>query len=274
MLIAQITDLHIKPPGKLAYGRLETAACLERAIAALLALDPSPDLVIATGDLVDAGDPDEYARLRHLLALLALPLYVVPGNHDTRRPLHAAFAGDGYLPADGAFLHYTVEDWPVRLIGLDTLVPGEPSGALCAERLAWLADRLAEQPERPTLLFMHHPPIATGIEHMDAMGLAGAAELAELLRRHDHVERIACGHVHRSIQARFAGTVASIAPSTAHQVALDLRPAAEACFTLEPPGFHLHLWQPGVGIVTHTAHTDSFAGPYRFDGADLPVKND
>src|SRR5262249_46714211 len=147
-------------------------------------------------------------------------------------------------------------------------VPGEPAGALCAERLGWLAARLAEQPERPTLLFMHHPPIATGIEHMDAMGLAGAPALAELLRRHPPVERVACGHVHRSIPAPFAGTVASIAPSTAHQVALDLRPAAPACFTFEPPGFHLHLWQPGLGIVTHTAATDSWPGPYRFDDAD------
>jgi 3',5'-cyclic-AMP phosphodiesterase len=268
MLIAQITDLHIKPPGQLAYGRVDTAAYLERAVAALLALDPQPDVVIATGDLVDVGDPEEYGRLRQLLAPLAPPLYVVPGNHDARRPLRAAFAGEGYLPADGAFLHYTVEDWPVRLIGLDTQVAGEASGALCAERLAWLAARLAEQPERPTLLFMHHPPFATGIEHMDAMGLAGAAELAAIVRRHPQVERIACGHVHRSIQTRFAGTLASIAPSTAHQVALDLRPAAEASFTFEPPGFHLHLWQPGGGIVTYTAHTESFAGPYPFDGAD------
>jgi Icc protein len=265
MLIAQITDLHIKPAGELAYGRVETAAYLERAVGALLALDPRPDVVIATGDLVDAGSPAEYDRLRRLLAPLDIPLYVVPGNHDARRALHAAFAGEGYLPDGGDFLHYTVEDWPVRLIGLDTLVPGEPSGALCAERLGWLAARLAEQPERPTLVFMHHPPIATGIAHMDAMGLADAAALAELMRRHPQVERVACGHVHRSIQARFVGTIASVAPSTAHQVALDLRPGSEACFTLEPPGFHLHLWQPGLGIVTHTAPIDSSPGPYPFD---------
>src|SRR5262249_59114864 len=104
--------------------------------------------------------------------------------------------GDGHLPADGTFLHYTVENWPVRLIGLDTLVPGEPAGTLCAERLGWLAARLAEQPERPTLLFMHHPPIATGIEHMDAMGLAGAPAPANPPPGPPHAERVPCGPLH------------------------------------------------------------------------------
>ena len=252
MLIAQITDLHIRPAGRLAYGRVDTADYLERAVAALLALDPLPNVVLATGDLVDGGEPEEYARLRRLLAPIERPLFVVPGNHDARRPLFEAFG--------------SVEDWPARLIGLDTIIPGEPGGVLCAERLAWLEDRLGEQGDRPTLLFMHHPPIATGIGHMDTMGLADADRFAALIRRHPQVERIVCGHVHRSIQARFAGTLVTVAPSTAHQVSLTLQQAAPATFVMEPPGFHLHLWQPGAGLVTHTAFTGSFAGPYSFHG--------
>jgi len=193
MLIAQITDLHIRPGELLAYGRVDTAGCLQRAVAALLALDPLPDVVLATGDLVDGGEAEEYARLRQLLAPIERPLFVVPGNHDARRPLFEAFGKAGFLPADGRFLHYAVEDWPVRLIGLDTIIPGEPGGRLCAERLGWLDDRLAEQPERPTLLFMHHPPIRTGIGHMDTMGLADADRFAAE-RLFPAFERAGIGH--------------------------------------------------------------------------------
>jgi Icc protein len=268
MLIAQITDLHIRPGELLAYGRVDTAGYLKRAVAALLALDPLPDVVLATGDLVDGGTAEEYACLRQLLAPIDRPLYVVPGNHDARRPLFDAFGRSGSLPSEDRFLHYAVEDWPVRLIGLDTIIQGEPGGRLCEERLAWLGDRLAEQPDRPTLLFMHHPPIRTGIAHMDSMGLADADRFAALVRRHPQVERIVCGHVHRSIQARFAGTMVTVAPSTAHQVSLALQPASEASFVMEPPGFHLHLWQAGSGMVTHTAFTDLFAGPYPFHAKD------
>jgi Icc protein len=264
MLLAQITDFHIRPEGLLAYGRVDTAACLGRAIARLADLDPRPDAVVATGDLVDAGDPVEYAHLRRLLAPLALPLYVLPGNHDSRPALREAFRDHGYLPEGGEFLHYTVEDWPLRLIALDTTIPGEPGGRMCDRRLAWLEAELAEQSERPTLLMMHHPPMATGIGHMDAMGLEKPERLAAVLRRHGQVERIICGHIHRSIQASFAGKPASVAPSTAHQVMLDLTAGDEARFVLEPPGFHLHLWRPDSGIVSHNAYVDGFPGPFAF----------
>jgi len=264
MIVAQITDLHIKPVGRFANRRIDTATHLRRAVEALSALDPPADVVLATGDLVDGGDPAEYEHLRRLLAPLARPVFVVPGNHDARRPLFDAFKQGGHIAGDGRFLHYTVEDWPVRLIGLDTTVPGEPGGLLCAERLAWLGERLSEQPDRPTLLFMHHPPFRTGIAHMDAMGLADADRLAALVTRHPQVERIVCGHIHRSIQAAFAGTVASVAPSTAHQVALALDPGAPAAFVMEPPGFHIHVWQPGAAMATHTAFIGDYAGPYLF----------
>lgn len=264
MLIAQITDLHIKPPGVQAFGHVDTARFLAEAVASLNALDPEPDVVIASGDLTDLGDPAEYAHLRQLLRGLKPPLFVVPGNHDERMALRAAFADASYLPAEG-YLHYTVETWPLRLIGLDSVEAGEPRGRLCAERLAWLSDRLGEQPDRPTLIFMHHPPFATGIEHMDDMRLADGEVLAAVVARYPAVERILCGHVHRSIQARFAGTLASTAPSTAHQVSLDLRPGAAESFMMEPPGYHLHLWRPGTGVVTHTMTIGTYPGPYPFD---------
>jgi 3',5'-cyclic AMP phosphodiesterase CpdA len=264
MLIAQITDFHIKARGKRAYRVVDTAQCLRHAVAALAALEPAPDVVVATGDLTDFGRPEEYELLRELLAPLPMQVYLIPGNHDERDGLRQAFRGEGYFPAEG-FLHYTVEDEPLRLVALDTVVPGEAGGWLCAERLRWLETTLAAAPDRPTLVIMHHPPFATGIAHMDAIGLEGAEAFAAIIARHRQVERILCGHLHRSIQARIGGhAIASTAPSTAHQVALDLRPAGPSAFRMEPPGYQLHLWRPEAGVVTHTAVIGDFAGPFPF----------
>jgi len=267
MLIAQLTDLHIKPPGRMAYNRVDTASLLREAVASVLAQHPVPDVVLLTGDLTDAGRPEEYALLRALLAPLGRPVYAIPGNHDDRAAMRAGFADQGYLPQDGEFLHYVVEDHPVRLIGLDSVIPGDAAGALCAARLAWLEGALAAAPARPTIVFVHHPPFATGIAHMDRIGLAGAAPFAALIRRHAQVERVLAGHLHRSIQARWAGTIASTAPSTAHQVTLDLTPEGPASFNLEPPGYQLHLVTPSGGVVSHTVTVGRFPGPYPFRDA-------
>jgi 3',5'-cyclic-AMP phosphodiesterase len=252
MLLAQISDLHIKPRGRLAYRQVDTAACLEQAVQGLLALNPLPDAVIVTGDLVDAGLGEEYGLLREILSPLQLPLFLMPGNHDLRAPLRAAFPHMHYLGTDGP-IRFTVEEFPIRIIALDSLVEGQSDGELGPDQLAWLDQRLAEQKQRATVVAVHHPPFATGIGHMDKIGLRDAAALAVVIGRHPQVERVISGHVHRSIQTRFAGTLASIAPSVAHQVALDLRPDAPPAFCLEPAGYHLHYGAPGVGLVTHTA---------------------
>jgi len=253
MLIAQISDTHVTRPGLKVGQVIDTNGFLDRAIGALNALDPLPDLVVITGDLVDHGEAEEYDHFRVLLAPLHMPVLVIPGNHDAREPLRAAFAGNGHLPADG-FLQFVVEDSPLRIVALDTLVPGEVGGELCEERLAWLARALASAPERPTVLLMHHPPFATGIDWMDGIGLrSGGPALADIVRRNPQIQRILCGHVHRAIDCRFAGTVAGTAPSTAHQLVLDLRTGSGVGFAFEPPGYQLHRWDPSGGLVTHTA---------------------
>lgn len=269
MHLAQITDPHIRLPGQRAYGVVQTDAYLPAALAAVNALQPGADCVMLTGDLTDFGRPGEYAHLRDMLQTLTLPYYLMPGNHDDRAQLRAAFPAHAYLGTDG-FIQYAVEDYAVRILALDTVVPGHSHGALCAQRLAWLAARLAEQPDRPTLIAMHHPPFATGIGHMDAIGLReGAVELDALLRRHAQVERVICGHLHRSIFRRFGGTMVSTCPAPAHQVALDLRPDAPSAFRMEPPGFHVHAWIDGA-LVTHVAAIGDYPGPYPFhDGGKL-----
>jgi 3',5'-cyclic AMP phosphodiesterase CpdA len=263
LIFAQISDLHVTAPGRSCMGRVDTAALLRACIARLTELDPPPQFVTASGDLVDLATPEEYAHLRALLAPLAMPVYVIPGNHDDREHLRAAFADQAALPRSG-FLQYVVDARPMRLVFLDTLVPGQDGGELCASRLGWLADRLAEAPDRPTVIVMHHPPFLTGVDNLDDMGLAGAEELVRVLERAPQVGRILCGHLHRSIQVRWHGVHVSVCPSTAHQVALGLRSDDPLCYVMEPPGFQLHAWVPGTGLVSHTLFTGRFPGPYPF----------
>ena len=263
MLIAQITDLHVTLRGKPLQGRVETAAYLEKAVAKLRAMKPNPDVVLITGDLVDNAAAAEYQLLRSIIAPLIMPVYLIPGNHDDREVLRREFADHAYLPKQG-FLHYAIEDFPVRLIALDTVIPKQTGGELCAERLAWLEASLKQAPKKPTLIFMHHPPFATGIAHMDSVGLANPGEFAEIIERHPQVERIVCGHVHRAIQVKFAGTLALTCPSVAHQIDFDIAADGPGAFIMEPAGLMLHLWN-GKFLATHTLYTGHYDGPYAYE---------
>ncbi|HLS67854.1 MAG TPA: phosphodiesterase [Kiloniellales bacterium] len=267
MLIAQLSDPHVMPAGELAFGRLDTGEMLGQAVSRVLQLDPLPDVVLLTGDLADGGAPGSYRELRRRLAPLSMPLYLMPGNHDERGALREAFPEAAYLRQDPDFLHFAVDLGQLRLIALDSLVPGQVHGALCAHRLEWLAQRLEEQRDKPVLMAIHHPPFTTGIARMDAYGMQqGAAEFAEIVARHPRVERLLCGHLHRSIQARWAGTLAMTAPSTAHQITLDLRAEADLTMRMEPPGLLLHHWIDGQGLVSHLLPIGDFEGPLRFGG--------
>jgi 3',5'-cyclic AMP phosphodiesterase CpdA len=261
MLLAQISDVHVAAKGRLLLGRIDTPAFLARAVAHLNALDPAPDFVIVTGDLVDRGSVDEYENLRDLLAGLRLPFALLPGNHDDRANLRQVFAGHAYLPRAGEFIQYVIDHLPLRLIALDTLIPGEASGALCPARLDWLSERLEEQRQRPTVIAMHHPPFLTGLAAMDAINCANSEALGAIVAAHPQIERIICGHVHRPTALRWHGTVVTIAPSTAHQVALDLKPGSPVSWIMEPPACHLHAWLPGAGLVTHLSYIGDYGPP-------------
>ena len=266
MLLAQISDLHIKRPGALAYRRVDTGAYLARTVAALNALEPRPDAVIMTGDLVDQGDPQQYEHLKTLLAPLEIPYFLMVGNHDERTALRAAFPDRAELHSGGEFVHYAVDVGPLRLIALDSMVPGESAGNLCDARLAWLETQLEAAQGRPTVVALHHPPFVCGIGHMDELRLdpAAADKLAALIARYPNVERVICGHVHRPMFVRFGGTIASAVPAPAHQVGLDLREDAPSAFVMEPPAYALHRYDPATGIVTHHAYVEMAEGPYPF----------
>jgi 3',5'-cyclic-AMP phosphodiesterase len=266
LIIAQISDLHVKPPGELAYRKVDTAAALTRLIEHLNRLRPRPAIVVATGDLVDGGGELEYAHLQRLLVPLDLPLAVVPGNHDNRDRVRRLFPGQGYAQPSGPANRHLALD-AVDLFLLDSSVPGHPHGHLDGATLSWLDASLACGANRAGLLFLHHPPFATGIVHMDRQNLQNAGDLAAVVARHPRVRLIAAGHVHRAVATMFAGTAATICPAPNHAVDLDLSDAREPSFNVEPPAFHLHVWFAGIGsgkLVTHHVPIGGFGGPHPF----------
>ena len=257
--IIQLTDLHVRPEGMAAYRVCESTMLTERALRAVGRL--APDAVIITGDLTDCGLAAEYTLLAGMLRRhLHVPVHLIPGNHDRRRAMAAL---PGVELRDG-FIHFAVEIGPVRLVMLDTIVPGAGHGSLDGGRLAWLDRTLAERPDMPTMIGMHHPPFVCGIAHMDAINLRDHAEFTAVIGRHPQVRRIVCGHHHRPVVAQVAHAIASISPSVAHQVELDLDPAAPSAFVLEPPAYQIHTWSAAGGFVSHTALVESYPGPFPF----------
>lgn len=272
MLIAHLTDLHIRPRGVPAARVVETNMLVERALRAVAALRPAPDLVVISGDVTECGRPEEYRMAAALFAQhLAMPVYVVPGNHDRRENFRE---GLGHLPgvlSDPDFVQYVVEDQPLRLVMLDSVVPGAGYGLLCPQRLAFLDRTLAAEPDKPTLIVMHHPPMLTGATGMDSIFLRNTEELGALLARHRQVERILTGHHHRAIVGRLGQAIVIVSPAVVHQSDLNLLPGAADQLVLEPPAYQLHLRLPAGEIVSHTAYVERFPGPYPFlVDADYP----
>ena len=261
MLVAQFTDPHITGPGgRTCGGEVDTIAGLRRAIDTLHGLADRPDCLLVTGDLTDQGRPEEYRVLRDLLADVEIPVHLAIGNHDDRVVMQAELDLPP-LQDHGAFVQYCVEDHPVRLIVLDSASDEHHMGELCERRLAWLKDRLAEQPEQPTLIAVHHPPFDTGIAFLDGEGPGWAEGLVAALSRSPQVELVVSGHVHRSIQTVVGGRLATVCPSTAQQTTLDLAdgPSADHLFTAEPSGFQVHCVGDGPA-VTHTVPVGEFDG--------------
>jgi 3',5'-cyclic-AMP phosphodiesterase len=268
--IAQISDLHIKPPGALAYGRVDTAKALERCVAALNAFEPAPDFVVISGDLADTPVAEEYDYLLQLLAPLKPPFAGIPGNHDGRELMRAAFPNAAFAFSSGP-LNQHIEVGGLDLMLLDSSVPGKPHGELDMPTLQWLDNTLASSVDRPALLFLHHPPFVAGIWHMDRQNLSNAAELAAIIRRHPRAQLVATGHIHRAALTMFAGIPCTICPAPNHAVDLDLDHLREPSFKVEPPAFHLHSWFAGDGfghVVTHQVPIGAFDGPHPFFGPD------
>ena len=270
MILIQLTDLHCVPYGRQAMGRCETNTLAERALRAVARFRPRADAVLITGDLSDNGLPEAYALIAEMIRrTLDMPVYVIPGNHDRRDNFKAGLADLPGVAEDPTFVQYAIESHAVRIVMLDTVIHGSPAGEMCAARMAWLDAKLAEQPERPTLIAMHHPPFNCGLN--DAIGLANAAAFTALIGRHKQVRRIVCGHHHRPVTVPVAHAIGSICPGVAHQVELDLgQPGLIGLWNLEPAAFQVHvLMDQPTGeavIVSHMGYVDDYPGPFPFVG--------
>jgi 3',5'-cyclic-AMP phosphodiesterase len=191
-LLVQISDIHIggSEDGKDPIPRFEAV------IGAIRSLPNAPDAVLVSGDLTDHGTGEEYEVVREMLGRLELPLYVLPGNHDDRGRIRGAFE----LPGEGEEpVRYSVDVGDLRLVLLDSNVPGQDPGAFDAESLGWLDEELRREPERPTLLAVHHTPLTTGVPEWDAINLAASDReaLGAVVARHPQLRAIVGGHLHR-----------------------------------------------------------------------------
>ena len=264
MIIAQLSDPHLRPKGVLYQGTVDSNAMFAAAIAHLNGLFPRPDLVLVSGDIADEGTPAEYETAREVLFAIRQPLIVIPGNHDEREAFRRAFVDFDRLTDSGPLHVVAGEFGPVRILGLDITVPGLHHGDFDDDAAAWLEKQLAAAPERPTIVMMHQPPFASGIPYLDDYWCRNGERLAALIARYPNVERVACGHVHRFMQVRFGGSLLCTAPSTTTAIALRLHADAEPASYLEPPAFLLHHWKPDTGLVTHLVPIGTFAGPFDF----------
>ena len=138
LLIAQFSDPHLRPPGVLYQGLVDSNAMFEAALRHLAALSPAPDLVLLSGDVVDEGTAADYAVARGMLAGLRQPLLVIPGNHDEREAFRASFADRGYCPASGPLHAVADQHGPVRFIALDVTVPDAHHGVFDDAAARWL----------------------------------------------------------------------------------------------------------------------------------------
>ena len=270
MLVAQITDTHIKPNGRLAYGNvLDSSSLLRRVVKHCNEFNSKIDIVIVTGDLTDSGQLEEYEEFNKIMKDLKIPWFLIPGNHDDKNTLMEFLDKHKYLPRNEKFCHYVIDEYPFVLMGLDTTVLGKSYGEFCDERLKWLENNLELFSSKPAFLFMHHPPFATGIEGMDNQNLKNSSKFFEILKSYPHVKHIACGHVHRATETVIEGIGISIAPNGAHSVNLDLNSKGPPMFIMEPPTIRIFkLDVVSENVVSHLSFVGKFDGPYPFYSED------
>lgn len=272
MLIGQITDIHLgfDPDNPAEFNRKRLDVVLRH----LCEPHNRPDLLLATGDLVDRGDAESYRRLRNALSACPFPVWPCLGNHDMRANFIAQFPE---IPVVDGFVQYEVDTGPLRFLILDTLEEGRHGGSFCETRAAWLAARLTEKTEKSTVIVMHHPPVEVGIEWMNTHPEeAWVTRFAETIAGKPQVKGLICGHLHRPIVAAWNGTTVMICPSTAPQVALDLaaidpdKPDNRPMIVADPPAYALHRWN-GRELVSHFDTADEHVMLAKYDASMQPL---
>jgi 3',5'-cyclic AMP phosphodiesterase CpdA len=246
MIIAQISDSHIDPQSDMLEHRLRDLRCV---VDNLNNLNPAPDIVIHTGDVVHNGSQEKYDLALTILGDIRVPLHVCAGNRDDRNLIAKNFrTGRDIAPGSG-FLQYSIDDYPVRLIALDTLCATTKMGDYCQERADALSRILAEEPQKPTALFMHHPPfeIVNSKYRFQFDDWDKVDHLARVLKKHDQVKQLFCGHTHRNSNGEILGVPASTVPS----IAIDLRFGDVPEGAELRPVYHIHKFD-GIQFKSKT----------------------
>lgn len=276
LTIAQITDLHVTT-GRDPLNRLRNEQRLREVLRSIHVLQPRPVAIIASGDLVDHGEPEEYAELKTILAGAEIPIYFGVGNHDRRAAFLEALEGPFAHRDENGYIQYAVDFGEVRMVVCDTLYEGHEGSGFDAKRAAWLAATLDEDRVTPTIVVLHHPPILSGVKWMDPDPKAPWIDLfSAAIRGHDQIRVLLCGHVHRAFHGVLGAHIVAASPATSIQVTLNLteidmqRPDGREILTAEPPGFTLVAVDEGR-ITTHVCVAGEFEAavaytrPFGFD---------
>lgn len=207
--LIQITDTHIQAGPEATFDGVDSAASLAAVLDHINAHE-QPDRILLTGDLVHEPDAESYRRLNALLQVVEQPVHVIPGNHDDpalmREQLDTPIRHERLIEQGG---------WRVLL--LNSWLAGEHAGQLPASELDWLAEQLRQQPDTPSLIALHHPPVSIGSPWMDAMGLRNADELLAIIDRQPQVAGVIWGHIHQLFESERHGVRLLGCPSTCVQ---------------------------------------------------------
>ncbi len=247
MIIAQISDTHIALDTPDAEQRIRD---FERTIADINALDPAPDVIVHTGDVVHNGRADEYAEALRILAAAHAPVYAMVGNKDERANFRAAFSERGYLAPDADFIDYAIEGFPVRLVMVDTKSAASNRGDFCSERERRLLELIDAEAGKPIVVFTHHPPfeVPVGPDPLNFETPEVMERLHRALRQSGRVAAIVSGHVHRGTAGRVGSIPATVMPS----VATTLRKGDYPPDMQARPVYHIHRFDPARGFSTQS----------------------
>jgi len=250
MIIAQISDTHIALDVEDANQRIRD---FEAVITDINMLDPAPDLIIHTGDIVHNGRQDEYTKAVEILATAKAPVYCMVGNKDHRINMRAAFSQLQSFSPDSEFIDYAVDDFPVKCIMLDTLHEGSNKGNFCQKRMQNLLGMLDDDRTKSILVFTHHPPceIFVGPDRIHFETIEAMTELRKTLLNSGRVTSIFSGHVHRST----TGFVEDIPVTVSSSVATTLRWDQCAEHMKSRPVYYLHEVDENNVVTTQTRIT-------------------
>ena len=247
MRIVQISDLHIGKKGDDSPDAAKMLANVVSTVAHHNRLDPLPDLVVINGNVTAHGTLDASQHARELLDELHCTYKLVPGPNDNRQTLFDTFADKATANEVGGVLSFLVDDFPIRLIGLDSLGHHGTGGRVCPKRLNWLNIHLSSDTQVPTVIFTHHVPMQIGEPAVDAGGFDNGDNLGMVVAQYDNVCCILCGHINLATHTAWNGTIVTSAPSMGMPSALDgdQTPA---------PAYHLHQMGEHGDLVTRTVY--------------------